>query len=171
MSTIIVPSGISYVAAALTSTIFLLTAQTITVTGHRTRAGIRYPKLYADAQDMETSPSAFVFNCAQRAHQNTIESIGMIYMMTALVATKYPIVAASALGMWVLSRVAYTIGYVGWGPESVRIFDPLNIAAIFNFDLYNAAKQCSKPDVLYPGLVALVLGSVYTSYRLLAAGI
>ncbi|KAJ7605116.1 hypothetical protein DFH06DRAFT_261023 [Mycena polygramma] len=151
MSTIIVPSGISYVAAALTSTIFLLTAQTITVTSHRTRAGIEYPKLYADAQEMAASPAAFVFNCAQRAHQNTVENIGMIYMMTALVATQYPVVAASALGMWVVSRAAYTIGYVGWGPESRN-------------NLVNRM-------FFVPGMATLVLGSVYTSYRLLAAGI
>ncbi|KAJ6549932.1 hypothetical protein B0H19DRAFT_951646 [Mycena capillaripes] len=120
-TTITIPAGTSYVVAALASTVFLLTAQATTVFKLRGLAGIEYPRLYANTQEMTASPAAMQFNCAQRAHQNTVENIAMYYVMTAIVAIRYPVIAASALEMWVLSRIAYTIGYIKGGPNNVRI--------------------------------------------------
>ena len=34
---------------------------------------------------------------------------------------KQPVFSAAALEIWVLSRVWYTVGYIGYGPKGVRI--------------------------------------------------
>ncbi|KAJ7495281.1 hypothetical protein FB451DRAFT_1121769 [Mycena latifolia] len=129
MSTITVPSGLSYMAASLASTIFLLTGQTYMVGRHRDLAGIQYPRrtslpvhgtvdmmtgfflllVYADKEEMATSTAG--------AHQNTLETLPLV---TVLLGTKQPILAASGLGLWMTSRIAYTIGYLTGNPDNVR---------------------------------------------------
>ncbi|KAF8208383.1 hypothetical protein K438DRAFT_1813910 [Mycena galopus ATCC 62051] len=151
MSTITVPQGTSYVAASMLSTVFLLTWQTIKVSGHRKRAGVEYPRLYAEQAEIAASSDAMKFNCVQRAHANTLENIPQIYLMTTLIAVKAPVVAASALGLWVFSRVAYTNGYSSGIPANRNGF---------------------LTRITYmPAMLTLLLGSVYSVYTLVAEGI
>ncbi|KAK7042324.1 MAPEG family [Favolaschia claudopus] len=110
------PPGSSYVAAATLSTLYVLIFQIRTVIKLRTKAGIKYPRLYADEKQMAENPNALAFNCAQRAHQNTLEYLPILYTSTLLTALKYPIPAACALGVWSVSRIAYTIGYSSGNP-------------------------------------------------------
>jgi len=84
---------------------------------YRKRAGIKYPQMYADNADAEARPDANRFNCAQRAHQNTLENIPMVWATTLIVGLKMPILAASLCGLWSLSRVSYTLGYVSGDPQ------------------------------------------------------
>ncbi|KAJ7093957.1 hypothetical protein B0H15DRAFT_831419 [Mycena belliarum] len=123
-TTLTVPTGFSYVAAALVSTVPLLVGQTFAVSSFRARAGIKYPNLYADKAEAAASPAAHKFNCMQRAHQNTIENIALIYMMTTVLGLRHPMLAASALGAWVISRTAYTVGYASGDPAMVRQVPP-----------------------------------------------
>ncbi|KII94160.1 hypothetical protein PLICRDRAFT_153566 [Plicaturopsis crispa FD-325 SS-3] len=116
-STIVVPQGFSCVVAALVSTGFLLVYQTVTVGRYRKKAGIKYPQLYAEKAEVEKSVDALKFNCAQRAHQNTLEAHPTVLLSTAVVGLRYPIPAAVACGAWVLTRVMYTIGYTTGDPS------------------------------------------------------
>ncbi|CAK5278363.1 unnamed protein product [Mycena citricolor] len=150
-STITVPTGFSWVAAALASTTILLMGQSITVSKHRAAAGIAYPQLYADKEEASKNPLAHKFNCVQRAHQNTIENIAQVYMMTLVLSLTSPRAAATGLGLWIVSRVAYTVGYASGKPE--------NRNNIFNMGTY------------LPGLLTLLGGSIYSAYTLVAAGI
>ncbi|KAG6832533.1 hypothetical protein H0H92_000162 [Tricholoma furcatifolium] len=115
--TFTVPNGIEYVGAALLSTVLVLGVQTYLVGKWRKRSGIKYPQLYAEKAEAEASQEAFIFNCAQRAHQNTLETIPIIYATTLITAIKYPIVAAAACGVWSVSRFAYTRGYITGVPS------------------------------------------------------
>ncbi|KAJ7031594.1 hypothetical protein C8F04DRAFT_1109893 [Mycena alexandri] len=151
MSTIVVPTGFSYVAAAMMSTIFLLAGQIVTVSKHRALAGIAYPQLYADKEQMAASPAAAKFNRAQRVHQNTVEYLPGLYLMTILFGVKYPVLAASSLGLWVLGRVAYGVGYVVGPPENRN-----NIVTVI----------CATPSLL-----TLIGGATYSTYQLVAAGV
>ncbi|KAF9460122.1 hypothetical protein BDZ94DRAFT_947507 [Collybia nuda] len=119
MSTIVLPQGFEYVGAALLSTVFVLAGQNITVSRHRKRAGILYPQLYAEQAQVENSRDALLFNCAQRAHQNTLENIPIIYVTTLLAGLKFPVFAASACGLWSLARITYTRGYITGDPAKV----------------------------------------------------
>ncbi|KAE9404635.1 hypothetical protein BT96DRAFT_1016213 [Gymnopus androsaceus JB14] len=93
--------------------------------------GSSYPQLYAEKAEVEKSVDALRFNCAQRAHQNTMESIPLLYLTTCLTATKLPIVAASLCGTWVLARVFYTRGYVTGKPEKRERGAQTSILALF----------------------------------------
>ncbi|KAE9393062.1 membrane-associated proteins in eicosanoid and glutathione metabolism [Gymnopus androsaceus JB14] len=123
--------SLPYVGAALLSTVFLITGQTIIVGARRKAAGIKYPQLYAEKAEVEKSFDALRFNCAQRAHQNTMEFIPLLYLTTCLTATKLPIVAASLCGTWVLARVFYTRGYVTGKPEKRGLGARTGILALF----------------------------------------
>ncbi|KAJ6481760.1 hypothetical protein C8R45DRAFT_1002948 [Mycena sanguinolenta] len=151
MPSITVPEGMSYVAAALLSSVFLLTWQGIKVSGARKAANIAYPRLYAEKAEMDASPAAHKFNCVQRAHANTLENITSVYALTALTTLSSPHVAAGALGAWVVSRVLYTNGYATGVPDSRH-----NLLVALTYG---------------PAMLSFFGGSIYTVYTLLAAGI
>ena len=51
------------------------------------------------------------FNCAQRAHQNTLEVVPHALFTILFSGLRYP-TAATALGsLWVFGRIIYTMGY------------------------------------------------------------
>ncbi|KAJ6454549.1 hypothetical protein C8R47DRAFT_1167030 [Mycena vitilis] len=151
MSTITVPVGFSYVAGSMLSTVFLLLGQTIVVSKHRRLARIDYPRLYADNAEMAASPAAVTFNCVQRAHQNTLENIPQMYLMTVLLGLKYPTVAAAALGSWVISRIAYTRGYASGVPAKRNN----NLMRLFYM----------------PALLTLLGGSIYSVFTMVTEGL
>ncbi|KAG2364813.1 hypothetical protein BDR07DRAFT_1400743 [Suillus spraguei] len=115
-SSIILPPGFGYVAAGLVSTAWVLGWQALVVGSHRKKSGIKYPQLYAEKAEADASKEAFLFNCAQRAHQNTIEHMPLIIVTTLVTAMKYPVFAGYASGLWALSRVLYTVGYTTGDP-------------------------------------------------------
>ncbi|KAA1468051.1 membrane-associated proteins in eicosanoid and glutathione metabolism [Dentipellis sp. KUC8613] len=117
MSTIHVPKGFSYVAASLLSTVFLTAWQSIVVGSARKSAAIPYPQLYAEKAEAEASKTAHIFNCKQRAHQNTLENIPGVIVTTLIAGLNYPIIAAAACGIWTSSRIIYTAGYATGDPK------------------------------------------------------
>ncbi|KAJ6511421.1 hypothetical protein C8R47DRAFT_1095010 [Mycena vitilis] len=151
MSTITVPTGFSYVVAALMSTVYLLAGQIINVSKHRKLAGIAYPQLYADKAEVAVSTAALKFNCAQRVHQNTLEYIPWLYLMTVTFGVKYPVLAASSLAMWVIGRVAYSIGYSTGEPDKRN-----NIVTVI---------------FATPSVLTLLCGATYSAYLLVSEGV
>ncbi|KAJ7216529.1 hypothetical protein GGX14DRAFT_358585, partial [Mycena pura] len=110
----------SYVAASVLSTAWLLVFQFILVGRYRGPSGIPYPRLYAEKAEMEADPKAYVFNCVQReALGQTLENLPILLSTTLITSLKYPIFAASALGLWSLARVGYTLGYATGNPNKV----------------------------------------------------
>ncbi|EKM84170.1 hypothetical protein AGABI1DRAFT_81868, partial [Agaricus bisporus var. burnettii JB137-S8] len=105
-----------YVGSAIFSTAALLIWHTFLVGKYRKRAGIKYPQAYAEKAEVEASNDAHLFNCAQRTHQNTLEHIPIIWATTLIVGSQMPVLAASVCGLWSLSRVTYTLGYLSGDP-------------------------------------------------------
>ncbi|KAI0294981.1 hypothetical protein BC826DRAFT_1009767 [Russula brevipes] len=119
MPTIFVPVGFSWVAGSLLSVAILLQWQGLVVGGARGRARIPYPRMYAEKAEQESSKDALIFNCTQRAHQNTLERLPIIVLTTLISGVRFPALAATACGLWSLSRIVYTRGY-GSGEPSKR---------------------------------------------------
>ncbi|KAL0578395.1 hypothetical protein V5O48_003616 [Marasmius crinis-equi] len=99
------------------STVVLLFYQTFVVAAARKAAKIDYPQVYAEKAQEDASLEAKKFNCAQRAHQNTLESIPIIYLTTAIGSVRHPKLAAGFLAAWSVLRVFYTRGYATGDPK------------------------------------------------------
>ncbi|KAH7930509.1 membrane-associated proteins in eicosanoid and glutathione metabolism [Leucogyrophana mollusca] len=125
MSTsLLLPEGFAYVPSALMSVGWVLLWQTFLVGRQRKRSGIKYPQLYAEQAEVKASKEALRFNCAQRAHQNTLENVHLIAMSTLVAGLKHPLLASALCGGWAFSRVIYTLGYTT-GEPGKRIFGAL----------------------------------------------
>jgi len=118
--TLNLPAGFSWVAASLFSIIPVLQYQTSLVVRARKRAGVHYPQMYAEKVEQEASMDARIFNCTQRAHQNTLENVPTIVLGTLISAIHYPIYAAVGCGIWSFSRIVFTRGYSSGDPRKRR---------------------------------------------------
>ncbi|KAF8273984.1 hypothetical protein EI94DRAFT_1714448 [Lactarius quietus] len=115
------PAGSSWVLASIFSIIPVLILQSAAVSKARKRAGIRYPQLYAEKADQEARKDAMIFNCVQRAHQNTLENVPVIVLSTLISAIHHPIYAAIGCGIWTFSRILYTLGYSTGVPNTLSL--------------------------------------------------
>ncbi|KAI0778744.1 membrane-associated proteins in eicosanoid and glutathione metabolism [Trametes elegans] len=114
---IVLPKEYAYPATAVVSTFYLLLWQTLRVGRARKHAGVAYPQVYAEKAEAEAKKEAHVFNCTQRAHQNTLEVVPIVISSTLIAGFSYPVAAASLCGAWALSRILYTIGYATGDPK------------------------------------------------------
>ncbi|XP_024377614.1 uncharacterized protein [Physcomitrium patens] len=99
-----------YVVLTASASVILTQWQMFQVAFQRRRSGLKYPKMYEDAEDS-------LFNCYQRAHQNTLESYPAFLTLLVISGLAYPI-TASVFGMlWVVGRVVYSLGYYTGDPS------------------------------------------------------
>ncbi|KAL3881546.1 hypothetical protein ACJMK2_027975 [Sinanodonta woodiana] len=62
-------------------------------------------------------PYSHVFNCIQRAHQNTLESYPMFLVLMIFGGILYPKLSALCGLIWIAARVTYAFGYYTGDPE------------------------------------------------------
>ncbi|TFY75998.1 hypothetical protein EWM64_g8015 [Hericium alpestre] len=117
MPLIEVPQGFGYVAASLLSTALILQWQGFVVGSARKSAAVPYPQMYAEKAEAQNSKTAMIFNCKQRAHQNTLEHMPAIIIMSLIAGAKYPLITAASTGLWSFSRILYTKGYATGDPK------------------------------------------------------
>lgn len=110
-------SGYKYLAGSLLSTVFLTMYQSVNVSKYRKLAKIPYPRVYAEKAEMEANKVAVQYNCAQRAHLNTLESLPNIVVLSLITSLSMPTFAAQAVAAWTAGRVLYTIGYTTGDPD------------------------------------------------------
>jgi len=118
MSAITLPAEYGLVGAAITAAGFLNLWQAHLVGKARKLAKIDYPQMYAEAAQAKASSNAQKFNCTQRAHQNTLENVPIILAGTAYLGVAHPKFAAASLGLWIVARVIYTVGYSSGEPKN-----------------------------------------------------
>ncbi|EJF67198.1 membrane-associated proteins in eicosanoid and glutathione metabolism [Dichomitus squalens] len=135
MSGIVLHKEFAYPVAAAVSTFWLLTWQTIRVGAARKLAKIDYPQVYAEKAEAAVNQAAQKFNCAQRAHQNTLEVLPVILTGTLVTGLKHPIAASALCGTWVLARVFYTIGYSTGDPKKRNMLKSSTIGGLALFGL------------------------------------
>uniref|UniRef100_A0A1B6C1V1 Glutathione S-transferase 3, mitochondrial n=1 Tax=Clastoptera arizonana TaxID=38151 RepID=A0A1B6C1V1_9HEMI len=108
-TTITLPSEYGYVILVGVGSAFMLVWKGIKVGQARKKFGVNYPTMY--------SPTNDVFNCYQRAHQNTLENYPQFLMMLLLGGLEHPLISAAAGSTWVLGRIAYARGYYTGDPS------------------------------------------------------
>ena len=69
----------------------------------RKKYDVKYPDMYSDKDP--------VFNCIQRAHQNTLEVIPLVLVLIILVGIALPCYSAICGAIWITSRFSYASGY------------------------------------------------------------
>ena len=79
----------------------------------RKKYDVKYPLLYAP----DKHPDATAFNSAQRAHQNTLESISLVNVSMLVNAILFPKLSAALGAIWCVGRVIYIHGYATGGPK------------------------------------------------------
>ncbi|KAL5519248.1 hypothetical protein ACEPAH_931 [Sanghuangporus vaninii] len=135
MPSINVPEGYSCVLAVATATTFLNTYQVTNTKRARNAAGIPYPYAYAEKAEAASNSIVQKFNCAQRAHQNTLEHAPYVLYSLLVTGLKYPYLSA-ALGIsWVIGRVLYTHSYSTGDPEK-RLQPGWLFSSIGQYGLY-----------------------------------
>jgi glutathione S-transferase len=67
--------------------------------------------VYAEKSEAEKDPKKNVFNCTQRAHQNTLEVLPVFNTLLFIGGIKYPEISAAGGAVFLLGRVMYASGY------------------------------------------------------------
>jgi len=110
MATFHIPSGFGYVAFTGVASIFMLMWQGIQVGKMRKQLKINYPTMYSPTNDL--------FNCYQRAHQNTLENYSQFLMLLFLGGLEMPVLASISGVVWIVSRISYARGYYTGDPKN-----------------------------------------------------
>ena len=70
----------------------------------------QYPQMYSDKHS--------IFNCYQRAHQNTLEVTPFFLALVLTGGLRHTMVAAGAGGVYLTARIIYSLGYYTGNPKS-----------------------------------------------------
>ena len=98
-----------YVVFVGTSMVFVNVWKMMRIGGMRKKLGIKYPTMFSEKHP--------IFNCYQRAHQNTLEFVPYFYPALLTAGLRHPIGAAAAGGVFVLGRIIYALGYYSGEPQ------------------------------------------------------
>mmetsp|Transcript_9293 Transcript_9293/g.19157 ORF Transcript_9293/g.19157 Transcript_9293/m.19157 type:complete len:189 (+) Transcript_9293:37-603(+) len=133
------PPTYGLVAFTGAASFVLVQWQAVQVALARRKYDVQYPKMYEDVEDGEES----IFNCYQRAHQNTLESYPAFCMMLIFGGLAYPVLASAAGGIWIAGRVVYSQGYYTGDPEKrlQGAWNNIGIILLWTLTIQFGAKQ------------------------------
>jgi len=109
MLQVFVPSEYGYVILVGVASAFMCTWKSLQVGKARKKYKVNYPTMYSPDNDM--------FNCVQRAHQNTLEVLPQFLMVLLIGGARYPIISSLAGLIWIAGRIAYAKGYYTGDPK------------------------------------------------------
>ncbi|KAH8555959.1 hypothetical protein BGW37DRAFT_153777 [Umbelopsis sp. PMI_123] len=144
MVALTVPSEYGYVIATGITSAFFITYLGLKVGAARKAAQIPYPYMYAERSEAEKDAKKNVFNCTQRAHQNTLEGYPVFLTLLFTGGIGFPTVSAGAGLLYLAGRFFYAQGY-STGEPSKR----------------------QRGAIAYLGILTLLYTSGMTAYKLL----
>jgi len=97
-----------WVVLVCVASVILLQYLGFKVGAARRKYEVKYPTMYSDTQPL--------FNCIQRAHQNTLEVYPMFLMLIIFGGLQHPLLCAAAGALWIISRFVYAHGYYTGDP-------------------------------------------------------
>jgi len=102
----VLPENYGYVIFTAVGSTFVNMWMAINVGRARKKYGVKYPIMYSSENGGEN-----MFNCIQRAHQNTLEGYPSFLMLLLLGGLQYPRLSAGAGVVYLLGRIVYARGY------------------------------------------------------------
>ena len=103
------PKDFSYVIFCIVYTIIMNIYLSIQVGKARKQYKVDYPAMYSDKSQ--------IFNCIQRAHQNTLEQLPLFLVTLIIVGVPFPRFSALCGAVFVTSRFSYAWGYYTGDPK------------------------------------------------------
>ncbi|GAA6026813.1 hypothetical protein JCM8097_005879 [Rhodosporidiobolus ruineniae] len=127
-------------AVATVGTYAVLGYATTKVSAARKAAKVDYPAAYADNAVAERDIKAKQFNCAQRAHMNTLENLPLFLISLLHSSLYHPKYAAGAGLFWIFGRLAYISGYSTGEPKKRMngSFQYLGFLPLFGYSIFKA---------------------------------
>ncbi|KAG2196092.1 hypothetical protein INT46_010159 [Mucor plumbeus] len=116
MTALTIPSEYGYVLGVSVASALYVFSLGAKVGGARKAAKVPYPYVYAEKSEAEKDPKKNIFNCTQRAHQNTLEILPVYNTLLLVGGLKYPEISAAAGVVFLLGRIVFTSGYVTGDP-------------------------------------------------------
>ncbi|CAM0136167.1 hypothetical protein VKS41_005438 [Umbelopsis sp. WA50703] len=117
MGAITITSEYGYVIAAGIASGLFTTFLGMKVGGARKAAQVPYPYMYVEKSEAEKDLKKNVFNCTQRAHQNTLEGYPLFLTLLFAGGISAPVVSAAAGVVWILGKYFYAQGYSTGDPS------------------------------------------------------
>nr|XP_043633663.1 microsomal glutathione S-transferase 3-like [Erigeron canadensis] len=130
----LLPKEYGYVILTLIAYCFLNIYMQIQVGKARKKYKVAYPALYATEADTKDYK---IFNCIQRGHQNTLESLPIFFTLLIIGGLKYPVICA-VLGIgYTVARFFYFTGYSSGDPKGRLPIGGLNSVALLGLMMVN----------------------------------
>ncbi|MED6126200.1 hypothetical protein PIB30_076038 [Stylosanthes scabra] len=123
----LLPKEYGYVAIVLVLYVFLNFYMAIQVGMARKKYNVPYPALYAVESE---NKQAKLFNCVQRGHQNSLETMPIFFMLMILGGLKHPLVCAGLGLLHVVARYFYFTGYSTGDPMKRLTLGKYHMVAI-----------------------------------------
>jgi glutathione S-transferase len=105
----LLPDEYGYVVLVATFSWFVVNWMAFRVGAARKKYGVKYPEMYSSEHP--------IFNCVQRAHQNTLEVVWYTLMFLLLGGLQHPRISAVGGLVWLVGRISYARGYYTGDPE------------------------------------------------------
>ncbi|KAL9549806.1 hypothetical protein MBANPS3_005025 [Mucor bainieri] len=116
MTALTIPSEYGYVLGVAVASALYVFSLAPKVGAARRAAKVPYPYVYAEKSEAEKDPKKNIFNCTQRAHQNTLEILPVYNTLLLVGGLKYPEISAAAGVVFLLGRIVFTSGYTTGEP-------------------------------------------------------
>jgi glutathione S-transferase len=110
---VVIPDAYGYVLGSIATTALIERWMSVRVGLARREFGVSYPAMMAEGTD----ENAVKFNCIQRAHQNTLETLPLAVACQLLMGLAFPITAAALGVAWAIGRIIYANGYSSGDPK------------------------------------------------------
>ncbi|VFQ81689.1 unnamed protein product [Cuscuta campestris] len=132
------PKEYGYVAIVLALYSALNSWMTFQVGKARAKYNVRYPAMYASEED--GNEKGKIFNCVQRAHQNSVENMSVFFMLMMVGGIRHPLVCALLGALYTVARYVYFVRYSSGVPEKRRA--PWYFIVLVTFGLMISTISC-----------------------------
>ncbi|KAI3798717.1 hypothetical protein L1987_33995 [Smallanthus sonchifolius] len=110
----LLPKEYGYIIFTLAAYYFVNLFMQIQVGRARKKYNVLYPTLYATEADTKDYK---LFNCIQRGHQNSLESLPIFFVMMVVGGLKHPLICTGLGVGYTVARFFYFTGYSSGDPK------------------------------------------------------